>query len=69
MPELIAYDDFTLISPLGGLFRYYTSDGRYYREALDERARLSQFERTKPISRSVYEHAYRVATGTNGVPG
>lgn len=68
MPEEIAYDDFTLVSPLGGLFRYYTSDGKYYREALDERARLTQFARVKIISKSVHEFAYRKACGTDGVP-
>ena len=60
--EPIAYDNFQLVSPLGGLFRYYTSDGTYWREALNDLARWTQPEDDlKCISRSVYEFAHRMA--------
>jgi len=57
----VAYDAFQLVSPLGGLFRYYTDAGMYYREALNQRARWTQEDRTKRISKTVYEYAHRTA--------
>ena len=55
----VAYDDFRLVSPLGGLFRYYTSDGTYWREALNAQARWANVEYHKRISKTVYDLAHR----------
>ena len=57
----VAYDDFRLVSPLGGLFGYFTDSGMYYRETLNERARWTQEDRTKRISKTVYDLAHRTA--------
>ena len=59
MPD-IAYDNFELVSPLGGLFRYNTNERVYWREALNDLARWTQPENDhKRISKTVYELAYR----------
>jgi len=58
----VVYDAFQLVSPLGGLFRYYTSDGTYWREALNDLARWTQPEDDlKRISKTVYDLAHRTA--------
>lgn len=58
----VAYDDFELVSPLGGLFRYYTRrDGLYYREALNAHAEWTQPDGVKKLSKTVYELAHRTA--------
>ena len=59
--QSVDYDNFRLMSPLGGLFRYYTDSGSYYRETLNQRARWTQEDRTKRISKTVYDLAHRTA--------
>lgn len=59
--EPIAYDDFELVSPLGGFFRYYTAMGMYWREALNGQAHWTQAEDHKRISKTVYDLAHRTA--------
>lgn len=59
--QSVAHDDFTLVSPLGGLFKYYTSDGKYFREALNGQAHWTQEEDTIRICKTVYDLAYRTA--------
>jgi len=58
---VIAYDDFKLTTTLGSLFRYYTSDGFYFREALNELALWTQTKDAKLISKTVYDLAHRTA--------
>lgn len=67
MSKEIDKNDFTLVSPLGGTFRYYIEGKKFFRKALDTRAHFTQADDVKPISRSVYEFAYRRATKTDGV--
>ena len=57
----VAYDDFRLVSPLGGLFRYYTLDGEYWREALNAHAEWTQPDGVKKLSKTVYDLAHRTA--------
>ena len=64
--EPVAYDDFQLVSPLGGLFRYYISDCMYWREALNAQARWANVEYHKRISKTVYELAHRTAVKQEG---
>jgi len=62
----VAHDDFELVSPLGGLFRYYTADGMCWRLALNDLARWTQPEHDlKCISKSVYDLAHRTAVKTD----
>ena len=63
----VAYDDFKLVSPLGGLFRYYysASDGIHRREALNPQAHWTQEGDTIRISKSVYDLAHRTAVKAN----
>jgi len=66
---VINHDDFKLVSPLGGLFRYYTLDGEYWREALNAQARWANVEYHKHISKTAYELAHRLAVrGESGEP-
>ena len=63
---MIDYGDFQLVSSLGGLFRYYTSDGTYWREALNAQARWANVEYHKRISKTVYDLAHRMAVRQEG---
>ena len=57
----VAYDDFELVSPLGGLFRYYISDCMCWREALNAHAEWTQPDGVKKLSKTVYDLAHRTA--------
>ena len=59
--QSVAYDDFKLVSPLGGQFWYFTSAGMFFREALNTQAHWTQEEDVIRISKSVYDLAHRTA--------
>lgn len=67
MPDEPERPEFTLISPLGGKFKYYYQDGEYRRKALDAKARLTQEQEDKVISEMVYAYALRKYTQTDGL--
>ena len=59
--DIVDYGDFQLVSPLGGLFRYYREGGMYYREALNAHAEWTQPDGVKKLSKTVYDLAHRTA--------
>ena len=62
----VDYGDFRLVSPLGGLFWYFTSAGMFFREALNTRAHWTQDEDVIRISKTVYDLAHRTAVKEQG---